>query len=366
MKHCFFTLALCLILLTSGDARAEILNSLVKPQVGNGRIMFTTTRSGQFNHTNTSTTNGISTIRKLSLQPTSGGKVNFSITETSVRSVTKYLCKESNELDFLVYNKRENTYLRYTQSPVDALLLEMGEPSAEILEEIKAIDVATQLKKGDAKKDEAKKDEPAEKPAAVVKRNVRTYKANSIWELVFIIPDDDLLRFGTMLTAIHRDLRLADLRERFGAALVEAAGRGEATDMASCEALVAQLADTDFAVREVASRQLLRMGGDTLIYLMSLDFDALEPEQQLRLKRIRQQLETGTEEEDIQLYARSLQRRPQVWVGLLESEHLTQRVVAFEQLKTLLGSEIDYNPSLPAKEQPEALARLREKAGGKM
>lgn len=357
MKHCIFTLILCLTLTATAGARAEILNSLVKTQVNSGRIMFTTTRSGQFNHTNTNTSNGISTIRKLSLQPTSGGKVDFTITETSVRTVTKYLCKASTELDFLLYNKRENTYLRFTQSPVDALLLELGEPSAEILEEVKAIDTVNQPKKEEA---------PAIQPAANVKRSVRTYKANSIWELVFIIPGDDFERFATMLTAIHRDLRLADLRERFAVALVDAAGREEATDMANCEALVAQLADTDFAQREAASRQLLAMGGDTLIYLMSLDSDTLEPEQQLRLKRIRQQLETGTEEEDIQLYARSLQRRPLVWVGLLESEHVTQRIVAFAQLKTLLGDEIAYDPNLPAKDQPEAFALLRQKAGGKM
>ncbi len=379
-----FALMLGVLLVGGGRAHANIPNVPLKAQVSGGRIVFTSTRSGSFTVSNSATMDGVVLQRKIQVQTSGAGKTDFTISESSTRGMKKYVCKNSVDLDFMMVDKKTNESIRFTQSFADALYVEVGEPSEEMMEEARALETATTAaKKVAAKAANAKKDEDAKKDAdtkkaeaekekqaaaaaqASKKRNIRTYKANSIWELVLIISGQDMQQFAAMLSYLQKDLSLEEYRKKITVALLDVVDSGNVTNMANIETLVAQLADPDFAVRESASRQLRKMGGETLVLLISLDWDALEPEQVYRLKQIRDQLETGSEHEDIQLYAKSLTHHAQVWVGVLESKDPAQRAAAVRQLETFLGEKIAFQPDISPQEQQETLQELRKKAGGK-
>jgi hypothetical protein len=129
-------------------------------------------------------------------------------------------------------------------------------------------------------------------------------------------------------------------------------------------ALVEQLADIQFGARQEADRQLREIGTGALPYLRSLDFSALDAEQQFRVRRIVATFADAAQEDVPVQVARRLLSDPQVWLSLLTRDDAQQRAAACDHLSQLLGEPIEFDPAADAAVRERQLAALRGQFGG--
>ncbi len=185
------------------------------------------------------------------------------------------------------------------------------------------------------------------------------YQAASLWHLMlahplacreYLIPTLELLRPNWNLEQDRRDI-LVHLRNY----------RPEHLTVSRREvmALVEQLNDPRFRVRQLADRQLRAMGQCVLMYLESIEADMLGAEQRERLDQIHATLAARTIDAPACVAAKMACDKS-VWLTLLAEEDATIRVVAKKHLASLCQRDIDFDPAAEPAQRAQQLAHLRD------
>ena len=360
MKKTFFILTACCFI--TAQASAGFMDSYVKTEVRGGKVTFLPQRTnlGGLNDTSSSMINNTPVQRKITITPAANGTIDFTVTESGEQEMGKYTCKSGASLDFLSASRKTQRYVRYVQTPGEPVRFEAGDITPAVLEMLKDQDKTKQKKE---KEEPAAEEEAGEKIAAAAVPKVRIYQANSVWEMILILPEKDFKLLTEMFASFAQETNLSDWQKKIMETLVETLRKGETLEPEDCGVLIAQLADPDYAKRVAADRQLNKMGGHLLVHLLKTDWNTLDTEQQFRLQRIRERLENESEEEDAQIYARVLVKNPQVWTAMLDSGVKTQREQAAAWLEEFLKEKIEFNTNAEPGTQKAIVDGLREKVG---
>jgi hypothetical protein len=123
--------------------------------------------------------------------------------------------------------------------------------------------------------------------------------------------------------------------------------------------LVEQLGSATFSERRQAERELRAAGHIVLPYLESLDRARLDAEQRQRIRSLIDALEDGREDR-VDRMAVWLAGHEQTWLALLTRDDEAKRRIAAEQLASLVGEPVDFNPAADANTRRKQIEHLRE------
>lgn len=188
----------------------------------------------------------------------------------------------------------------------------------------------------------------------------RKIQAASLWHLIlahpaecgeYLIPTLELLRPNWNVEQERREI-LTHLRQL----------RPENYTVSQTEvvALVDQLNDSRFRVRQLADRQLRATGPCALIYLDTIELESLGTEQRERVEKIRAAIESRTIDAPACVAAR-LSHDKSVWITLLGNDDAEMRVVAKRQLSHLCQHDIDFDPAADPEQRAQQVANLRSR-----
>jgi hypothetical protein len=185
----------------------------------------------------------------------------------------------------------------------------------------------------------------------------RVYRTAGLWQLMLAQPEVCREHLVPLLGLMRPDWRLAETAQEVEELLFRWAQSRKLPDVRRWAALVTQLGADSFSERQLAERSLRRAGQTVLPYLQSLDEARLSAEQRYRLRRLRDELSGGADDQ-AERVATWLVADPQVWVSLLGRSDETQRRIAAEHLPLLLGGPIEFDPAADAATRAAQLARL--------
>ncbi len=141
-------------------------------------------------------------------------------------------------------------------------------------------------------------------------------KAASLWHLLMFEPELSNRYLVPILERLRPDWQLASFAEDLKQTLLQIARANQPANRPRWEALVAQLADDHYAVRERAERQLRAAGRAALPYLQSLQRSDLDAEQWQRVSEIVAASSDDREDTPERTAVRMLDDRS-VWLSLL-------------------------------------------------
>jgi hypothetical protein len=194
--------------------------------------------------------------------------------------------------------------------------------------------------------------------------DTRELRGDSLWHLFMADPELAGEHLAPILRVLRPGWPLAEQAREVEAHLFAQARSFQPPDRRRMAALVEQLADIQFGARQEADRQLREIGTGALPYLRSLDFSALDAEQQFRVRRIVATFADAAQEDVPVQVARRLLSDPQVWLSLLTRDDAQQREAACDHLSQLLGEPIEFDPAADAAVRERQLAALRGQFGG--
>ena len=168
-----------------------------------------------------------------------------------------------------------------------------------------------------------------------------------------------------LLEVLRPNWRLADVAASIEQRLLQQANGDGTSDGARWAALVAQLADDSFAKRQAADRALRSGDAAAFAYLRQLDFDRLDAEQQLRVRRIIDALTGPNMDDSVEQVAASLAGDPAVWLALLARSEPATRQTAARQLAALLGEPVPVDPTADPETQKDKREQVRLRIEGK-
>lgn len=187
----------------------------------------------------------------------------------------------------------------------------------------------------------------------------QTYRAKSIWHLAIAEPEVAAKQLVPILELFSPDVDLAGTAAEVEATLLrEAAGRRR-PDRDRWAMLVGQLADDQFARREMADRLLRREGRIVVTYLSRIDPNTLDAEQQYRIHRIIQALSAEDGSDTPEQVAGRLAGDPDVWLSLLSRPEETTRRTALEQLQVVLGKPVVFDPAADPSTRIKQIEQVR-------
>ena len=175
----------------------------------------------------------------------------------------------------------------------------------------------------------------------------RHYTGASLWHLWLAEPEVCRQHLLPLLEALRPDWRLKERVAQIEEELLKAAAAGQLPDRQGWTALVAQLSDDRFSKREAADRELRALGPIVVPFLERLDLARLEPEQQLRVRRILTGMRRDMEEDPPQQVAAWLTADAGVWLAMLDRPQESTRRAAKTQLARLLGTIVQFDPAAP-------------------
>jgi hypothetical protein len=185
----------------------------------------------------------------------------------------------------------------------------------------------------------------------------REYRADGLWQLMLAQPETCREHLTPLLVLMRPDWRLSETAREVEETLFRWAQTRKLPDVRRWTALVAQLGADSFSERQLAERSLRRAGQTVLPYLQSLDESRLSAEQRYRLRRLRDELSGGADDQAERI-ATWLVGDPQVWVSLLGRPEEAQRRIAAEHLPLLLGAPIEFDPAADAATREAQRAKL--------
>ncbi|MDO4549626.1 MAG: hypothetical protein Q4C96_00065 [Planctomycetia bacterium] len=366
-----------------GILEAGFLDRYVKTRVNGGCIVFLCSENvrGAISENRSTISSGDRISRQITIQPTEGNRAKFLIAITGGKVKTKCSCEAGKIVDFLSFDIIKNEYIRYTQSSSGEIKFEMGVPSLNILTELS---LQREEGKPEDKSEKKESEKSLEKTAQGTESsgdkktegnsaNLATiYTANSLWEMLLILPMKDLTQLKQFLMQISRDLDISVLRNQAKRELLEALMQEKKPfDLKNCQFLVSQLSDPDFKKRESADRKLKKMGSAVLSYLSKIDWTSLDTEQQYRLQRLRTSLEEEGGLVDASIYVEGLVDNPRCWWTIIQDDlelkkPLTEKMVvqgkmAVKQLLSLLEKGVSCKEDQSVEEQKQELEKIHER-----
>jgi hypothetical protein len=183
----------------------------------------------------------------------------------------------------------------------------------------------------------------------------RVYRAKDIWRLMVAQPGECRQYAIPLLELLQPKFSFGEMAADVEAKLFESSGGTAANGREHWAALVRQLGDDRFAVRQAADRQLRSGDVVALAYLKQLDFHRLDAEQQFRVGRIIDS-QLGQQKDDTPgRVAASMAVDAAVWCMLLARPQQSIRETAVRRLEALLGEPIPVDPV--AKPESQQLQR---------
>lgn len=207
--------------------------------------------------------------------------------------------------------------------------------------------VYTQPHRGDVTLEIAKHEQPR-----------RKIQAASLWHLLLAYPDECGEYLVPTLELLRPNWNVEQERREILTHLRQIRLEQYTVSQTEVVALVEQLNDSRFRVRQLADRQLRAAGPCALFYLDTIDFDLLGTEQRERVEKIRAAIEARTIDAPACVAAR-LSHDKSVWITLLGHDDAEMRVVAKRQLSHLCQHDIDFDPTAGSDQRAQQLANLQ-------
>lgn len=183
----------------------------------------------------------------------------------------------------------------------------------------------------------------------------RIYHAETIWHLYFNYPDICRRRLDPLLSGLRNGPPLSESVKQVEKAMIQRSKLDRSSPVDRWRVLVEQLGADSFAVRRAADTELRESGQAAIAFLLSYDMKDLEPEQQMRVRRIIRSLEPGDEEDSADRAAAYLFSQPTAWLSLLGSENKESRTIAKAELEKLLEHSVNFDPSASKEKREEQI-----------
>jgi hypothetical protein len=183
-------------------------------------------------------------------------------------------------------------------------------------------------------------------------------EAASLWHLMLAHPAECREHLVPVLELLRPNWNIEQDRRDILANLMQVGPEQYTVSRTEIAELVEQLKDPRFRVRQRADRELRAQGQCALIYLDTLELEALDAEQRERVQRIRAAIASRTIDTPACVAAR-LSHDKSIWIALLCSDNAEARVVAKRQLAHLCQREIHFDPDADSHQRAEQIARLR-------
>lgn len=255
-------------------------------------------------------------VRKFQMKNNPEKSVEFSLLVNTKTSSLRITCREGMEIRFFWIDTKSSRYVQFSQLPGKPLRLEQG-PLTDTLRE-------TYLNQTDEKElnFEAKKTPEAE-----------VFTAPTFWELVLCVPDSLLSGLQTVFRELSWSGGVKELQETIMASLVRNAD-GELS-MHEVLSWVQDLGDERYSVREKADRKLRELGNLLFVLAGKLDWNQLDAEQQMRLRRMLWQVDVLRGVESLDFFVVGWVQNPAIWRQVQKSENSEFRAIATEKLRAL-------------------------------
>jgi hypothetical protein len=186
-----------------------------------------------------------------------------------------------------------------------------------------------------------------------------TLRGNTFWHLWIADPEICRKRVAPILDSLRQGWGVASTGGMVEAEVLRLASATQHSDRKQWAAWVEQLGDARFGVRNLADHHLLAAGPPILGFLRQQNMDQLDAEQQFRLRRIIRSLTRQTSEDTPEQAAQTLIEDPLVWLSLLTRSDEATRRTAANQLTTILGETIHFDPAVDPSKQSAELDELR-------
>lgn len=185
----------------------------------------------------------------------------------------------------------------------------------------------------------------------------QSIEAPTLWHLLLAAPELCRKHLLPMLGTLGPDWDLEPTMQAIEEGLLRGGNATALAERARWSGLVEQLADDSFARREAADRELRAGGSASLGFLRQLDFAALVPEQQYRVRRILAAAAGGGDTaEDVVAW---LSGDAEAWLLLAKRNELATRETAAARLAEILGEPIAFDPRATEAERASQLDALR-------
>lgn len=187
----------------------------------------------------------------------------------------------------------------------------------------------------------------------------RTIQGTTLWHLLLVEPATTKQTLAPMLEILRPDWKLSMLAGAIEEALCLSARLKRTVDRSQWPAWVAELANPRYVVRRDAELKLLEAGREALPFLMSLDRSTLDAEQWRRVRNAIDSLD-AQQGDSLEKTVILLSSDPSIWISMLDRDDLSKRQLAAEQLKSIRGGPIDFDPAADAAFRAKQLNTLRE------
>ena len=272
-------------------------------------------------------------------------------------------------------NVRQHFTISQTQNGT-VLDFDLTSPSEKLFVHIEGDDQAT-LRRQYAKPSDAKSKDPAsasqpqtvveytQAPQQPVKLTVtengetRSVEADSLWQLLMFEPELSSRYLVPILEMLRPGWQLLSTAEELKQTLLHSARADQSANRPRWAALVAQLADEHYSVRQ-ARNDSCAAGRAALPYLQSLQRTDLDAEQWRSISEIITASIDEREDTPQRMTQRLMDDRS-VWLGFLADPQESTRRIAADRLSAIVGAKIAFDPAASPEARTTQLAALRTK-----
>jgi hypothetical protein len=180
---------------------------------------------------------------------------------------------------------------------------------------------------------------------------------DSFWHLYLAAPGLVGQELVPYLETLRPAWQLVATGERLERNLMQRARQPNAQGVDQWRELIARLASANFAEREAAQHQLAAIGQAVLPFLQDLDPTDLDAEQAARVRKLIENLRVNYEDSADRV-ANWLIGDVSVWLSLAGRPKQSVRDAARQQLVTLTGESIVFDPAADEEVRAAQLARL--------
>ncbi len=188
----------------------------------------------------------------------------------------------------------------------------------------------------------------------------RTVQAATLWHLLLIEPQVGHQQLIPLLEMLRPGWQLSVKATTIETALLRWAESQRHVDRARLAHLVQSLGDPRFALRRAAERELAAIGEPALMYLAALRRQDLDAEQWQRVQSLLAVM-SGDREDTVDRSVGWLAGDSRVWLALLARDDESIRRSATDELRLLLGTSIEFDPTARADQRAAQILRLRSR-----
>lgn len=188
------------------------------------------------------------------------------------------------------------------------------------------------------------------------KDSQRQVIAPTFWHLFLAEPEFCRKELVPLMEVVRPNWRLVDDAALLVSRLVQAPNSANNVDRQRVWTLILQLGSDKYVERQAADRELREMGSALLPLLRGIKQSQLDAEQRYRLTAIENDFSGQDREDSPEIVALWMAGDPHTWLALLQHPEPATRRVALEQLKRLLGTELEFTPEA---DEPTRAAQLK-------